>query len=196
VLNPANGATERKLMAIGQAPVLEGSRIALSFEVDPERSKLLLESFQMNTPDISIIFDLSFSGLTDAYNAKLTVDWSEVQKYEKIAGGANVYFISAELEKVYEELQRKSAIKLETAGSDGNMEALVNNAYGKLTDLLFRKVESEQANPAERGGINNLLESLFSNRGGGGALSSSKLFGFGAHAAYRLKDIKPRVRAY
>ncbi len=188
VLNTENGTTEKKLMAIGQAPVLEGSRIALSFEVDPERSKLLLESFKMNAPDVSIIFDLSFSGLTDAYNAKLTVDWSEVQKYERLAGGANVYFVSAELEKVYEELQRKNAVKLETAGSDGNLEALVTNAYNKLTDLLFRKVESEQANPADRGGINNLLESLFSKSGG--AMSSSKLFGFGAHAAYKLKDIK------
>ena len=190
VLNNATGNNEKKLIAIGEAPVLEGSRIALSFEVDPERSKLLLESFKMNTPDVSLVFDLTFSGLTDAYNAKLTVDWSEVQKYEKIAGGANVYFDSAELEKVYEELKRKNAIKLETSGTDGRMDALVNNAYNKLTDLLFRRIETEQANPADRAGINNLLESLFSNSGGGGAFSSSKLFGFGAHAAYKLKDIK------
>lgn len=189
VLNSANGTNEKKLIAIGEAPVLEGSRIALSFEVDPERSKLLLESFKMNTPDVSLVFDLTFSGLTDAYNAKLTVEWSEMQKYEKIAGGANVYFVSAELEKVYEELKRKSAIKLETSGSDGNMEALVNSAYSKLTELLFRRIESEQAGPNDKAGVHNLLESLFSNSGGG-AFSSSKLFGFGAHAAYKLKDIK------
>lgn len=60
--------------------VLQGSKIALSFELDPQRSKLLLESFKTNTPDVSIVFDLTFSGLLDAYNAKMTVDWAEVQE--------------------------------------------------------------------------------------------------------------------
>ena len=187
ILNPADGKTEKTLMAIGAAPVLQGSKIALSFEMDPQHSKLLLESFMMTTPDVSLVFDLVFSGLTDAYNAKVTVDWSEVYKYEKISGGVNVYFVSAELEKVYEDLRRTSAIKVESAGEDGRMENLLNSAYGKITDMMFRRVEPEQLPVSEQGGLGSLLGGLF---GANGAFSSGKTFGFGAHFGYKLKDIK------
>ncbi len=189
ILNPANGKTERTLMAMGAAPVLQGSKIALSFEMDPQFSKLLLESFKMTTPDVSLVFDLVFSGLTDAYNAKLTVDWDEVYKYEKISGGANVYFVSAELEKIYEELRKTNAIKLETAGEDAKLEPLVTSAYSKITDMLFRRIEPEQVPPSEQGGLGALLGSLFSNNAGG-AFSSGKTFGFGAHFGYKRKDTK------
>ncbi|MBI5371976.1 MAG: hypothetical protein HZA79_08115 [Sphingobacteriales bacterium] len=189
ILNPDNGKSERNLLAMGAAPVLQGSRIALSFEMDPQRSKLLLESFKMNTPDVSLVFDLAFSGLTDAYNAKLTVDWAEVQKNEKISGGASVYFVSAEIEKVYEELRKTNAIKLEMAGDDSRMDALVTTAYNKITDMLFRRVEPEQLPAGQQGGLGGLLNGLFSNSAGG-SLSSGKTVGFGAHFGYKLKDVK------
>ncbi|MBK8364323.1 MAG: hypothetical protein IPL24_11785 [Bacteroidetes bacterium] len=69
------GALVRSVISTGEAPVLEGGRIALSFEMDPSRSKLLLESFKMNTPDVSVIFEMTFEGLSDAYDAKLKVNW-------------------------------------------------------------------------------------------------------------------------
>ena len=184
ILNPDKGISEKKLLAVGQAPVLEGSRIALSFELDPQRSKLLLESFKMSTPDVSLIFDLTFNGLTDAYNAKLTVDWTEVSKYEKISAGVKIYFVSADIDKTYAELRRTSAIKLESAGADDKMEALVNTAYTKLTELIFQRVDPEPANPASGNGLDNLLGGVL------GSSSSGNIFPFGAHASYKLKDIK------
>jgi hypothetical protein len=186
ILNPETGNREKTLMAMGAAPVLQGSKIALSFEMDPPRSKLLLESFKMTTPDVSIIFDFTFSGILDAYNAKLTVDWAEVQKNEKISGGVNVYFVSAELEKIYENLRRTSAIKLETVGEDAKMQAIVDAAYAKITDMMFRKVEPEQLPAAEQGGLGALLGQAF----GRGAPSGGGGFPFSAHVGYKRKDIK------
>jgi hypothetical protein len=186
ILNPETGNGEKVLMAVGAAPVLQGSKIALSFEMDPQHSKLLLESFKMTTPDVSIIFDLTFSGILDAYNAKLTVDWSEVQKNEKIGGGINVYFVSAELEKVYEELRRTSAIKLETVGQDDKMQVIVDAAYTKVTDLMFRKVEPELLPAADQG----ILGALLGRSLGRGAPSGGGAFPFSAHVGYKRKDIK------
>lgn len=189
VINSETGNAEKKLMAIGAAPVLQGSRIALSFELDPERSTLLFESFKTTTPDVSIVFDMTFSGIMDAYNAKMTVDWAEVQKNEKIGGGANVYFVSAELEKIYEELRRTSAIKLEATGQDDKMQQIVDEAYAKVTDMMFRRAEPEQLPSAEQNGLSGLLGSLIGNSGNGAA-SSGRTFGFGAHFAYKRKDVK------
>ncbi len=184
ILNSENGKTEKSLLAVGQAPVLEGSRIALSFELDPQRSKLLLESFKMSTPDVSLIFDLTFAGLTDAYNAKLTVDWTEVSKYEKISAGVKIYFVSADIEKTYAELRRTNAIKLESSGADSRMDALVNTAYNKLTDLIFQRIDPEQGLAAQANPMNNMLGGMLGNS------SSGNIFPFGAHAEYKVKDIK------
>ena len=43
-----------------------------------EHASLLLKSLAMETPDVSLMFDMSFMGLTESYNADLTVNWSEV----------------------------------------------------------------------------------------------------------------------
>lgn len=189
IINPETGNSEKRLMAIGAAPVLQGSRIALSFELDPERSTLLFESFKTATPDVSIVFDMTFSGIMDAYDAKMTVDWAEVQKNEKIGGGVKIYFVSAELEKIYEELRRTSAIKLETTGQDDKMQKIVDEAYSKITDMMFRRAEPEQIPPAEQGGLNALLGSLIGNSSGGTSASGNS-FAFGAHFGYKRKDVK------
>ena len=67
---------KRHLLATGVAPVLEGNRIALSFDLDPAKATLLLKSFNMPTPDISLVFDMTFEGLNAAYDAELLIDWS------------------------------------------------------------------------------------------------------------------------
>lgn len=189
IINPDNGKEEKKLMAIGEAPVLQGSRIALSFELDPLRSSLLINSLQMSTPDVSIVFDMTFSGLMDAYKADVEVDWMMVNKNQKISTGASYYFISAELEMIYEELRQTGAVKMVTQGEDVNMQKLVDAAYGRVMDMMFQKLEPEQAKPEEQAGIMGILGKLFSNNDGG-AYSSEKVYGFGAHATYKRKNIK------
>ena len=47
---------------------------------------------QMRTPDISIVFDMTFTGLTEAYDADLTIDWAEVRKSQAFGAGGSVYF--------------------------------------------------------------------------------------------------------
>lgn len=73
ILNLADGSSKRKLLATGRAPVLEGNRMAFTFDLTPEKATLLLQSFAMKTPDVSLIFDLTFAGLNEAYEAELVV---------------------------------------------------------------------------------------------------------------------------
>lgn len=180
-----SGKEETKLLATGNAPVLEGSRIALSFELDPKTSKVLLESFQMATPDISIVFDMGFSGITDAYQAELIVNWDDVKKSEMMKAGASVYFVSADVEKSIEELKRNNAVKLKTIGDNPRMDAMVNTVYSRLVDLLFQPIDPVQA-PAQNG-LADMIGSLLKPQG---ALGSGKVFGFGVNAAYKRRDFK------
>jgi hypothetical protein len=187
VLNQSSGQKSTSLLALGEAPVLEGSKIALSFELTPEKSKILLESFKMSTPDISLAFDLSFSGLTDAYNADLLIDWSEVHESKAFEAGGSIYFVSADVKASFDKLRRDNAIRLTTYGEDDNMDALLNTVYDKLLNLLFAPVKPENVPESQRGGLTDALSALTGSKG---LLGSRKTTGFGLHAGFQLKEMK------
>lgn len=186
VLTPS-GQRTASMLALGSAPVLEGSKIALSFELTPQKSKILLESFQMSTPDISLSFDFSFTGLTDAYQAELLIDWSEVHQSQAFQAGGSVYFISADVQASFDKLRRDNAIRLVTSGEDTNMDALLNTVYDKLLNLLFSPVKPENVPEDKRGGLMDALSSLTGSKG---LLGSRKTTGFGIHAGFQLKDMR------
>lgn len=188
ILNPASATSERKLLASGRAPVLEGNRLALSFDLKPQEATLLMQSFRMNTPDVSLVFDMSFLGLSEAYDADLLINWSEVHNSKAFGAGASVYFISADVKAAFDELRRTNAIQLHSRGSDSAMEGLLTTVYTKLLDLLFRPVEPEKVPPDKRGGLMEAVNALTDPENG--PLSSRKTTGFGAYVGYQLKDMK------
>ncbi len=187
ILQPDGQNQERVLMRAGAAPVLEGSKIALSFELDPTRSRLLLESFKMPTPDVSLMFELGFDGLSDAFKASLNVDWEAVNKYEKMQAAATVYFVSADVERTVQEMVKNNSIKLETSGSDEKSEAMLSAVYSKITDLIFER--EQEPVPDQTSG--NMMENMMRQFGGGGQGSGSNPFRFlSVSAGYKYRNIK------
>ena len=185
ILSSQSGKKETKIIGSGEAPIIENSKLALSFSVDPVKSKLLLESLKMATPDVSLVFELSFSGLTDSYEATLDVNWSEVQKSKQFDAGGSVYFVGADVSAGFDNLRRDNAIKLTSVGSDDAMENLVQTVYAKLLDLLFKKVPLEQVPKDKKGGLEDAIGSLISSKG---ALGSRKTTGFGLNVAFQYKE--------
>lgn len=186
ILQPS-GKTDKEVLGTGEAPVLENSKIAFSFDVDPVKSKLLLESFKMRTPDISLMFELSFSGLTDSYQADLTVDWEEVRKSQSFGAGGSIYFVGADVEVGFDKLMRNNSIKLNTIGSNETLEGLLTTVYGKLLDLMFKRVEPERVPADQRGGIYDAISAL---TGPNGPLGSRRTTGFGLNVSYQLKELQ------
>jgi len=183
ILNTETGENSKKIIGYGEAPILENSKLALSFSVDAVKSKLLLESFKMATPDVSLIFELSFSGLTDSYEATLDVDWSEVRKSQQLNAGGNLYFVKADVGIELDNLRQNNAIKLSSVGNNAVMESLLQTAYGKLTEMMFKKVPLEQLPKANKGGIEKMIGSLLKSKGIKGKPSN-----FSLNVAYRHKE--------
>jgi hypothetical protein len=183
IINPETQQQQKRLFAVGSAPVLEGGKIALSFSVDAKDSKLLLESFKSNTPDLSLVFDLSFSGLTDAYDAELTVNWDEVRKNMEIKGVLNVYVVSLQAQYAIDELFRKNVIKLKTSGSDAASEAMMTNIYNKLLNMLFERAPAEQSEMQNNATLTQAIGAVM-----GGSGSSA----IGVNAGFKWRDIKTR----
>lgn len=192
ILNPVSGSEEQKLLAVGQAPVQQGNKVALTFELDPVRSKLLLESFKLSTSDVSLTFDLVFSGISDNYKAKLEIDWSQVKQHQGFSAGGTVYYVSADIEATFDELIRNNAIKLTTVGNDAAMEGLLNTVYNKLLDLMFAPVEPTTTEKQDGGGFMDVIKGI---TGKNSALSSRKLTGFGAHLGYKLKKMNSKGKS-
>lgn len=172
----------RKMIATGNAPVLEGNKIAVSFDLDREDAQILYNSFQMANPDVSVVFEMQFEGLADAYDATLDVDWTEMSKDQQLSAGVKVYWVGADVDIAFQRLLRNNTIKLVTRGEDATSEALLTSVYNKLLELLFRKVE--EAPPAKQeSGLTDALTNAI-----GGAVK--KVMPFSLSAAYRLKDMQ------
>ncbi|HYF70459.1 MAG TPA: hypothetical protein VD884_20120 [Ohtaekwangia sp.] len=178
---------QKQLLSTGNAPVLENTRVALSFGLTPHTSKILTANFKMNTPDISLVFDVEFSGLTEDYDAELEIDWTEVKKHQGFNAGGSVYFVSADVKIAFDELFKNQAIKLTVNGNNPNMEALLNTVYDKLLTVMFQPVEPEQL-PAQA--QNDLIGALAESLGPNGILGSKNTTGFGLNVGYQLKEMK------
>ena len=187
IIDPDEGGQKRKLMVKGRAPVLEGNKIALSFELDAKDSKLLIESFKMATPDISLVFDLSFEGLSNAYDATLEIDWSEVQKRHEANVGGSYLFIGAEAGLEIDELMKNQAIKLTTNGEDDQMDQLMNTIMEKLLDMLFNPIPDNE--PENEDSITEMMSEIMGNSNKG-KQPGYKTSGFGFKASYHYKEVK------
>ncbi len=185
ILQP-DGSEKQEVLATGTAPTLENSRVAFSFNLDPLRAQLLMESFKMKTPDVSVVFELDFEGLTENYEAEIEVDFDEVRKSQSYSAGGSVYFVGADVEVAFDEMRRNNAIKMTTVGSDGNLDGLLTTVYDKLLTMLFQKVEPEKV----PGGDGGMLDALSSMIGADGVLGSRNTTGFGLSVGFKYKELK------
>jgi len=176
-----NDKEEKKLIGIGRAPVFENSKVAFSFMLNVLDAQLMMESFKMETPDVSIMFELSFSGLIQAYDAEIEVNWSEVQKNEYYHEKTNFLFYSSEVIKSFSELHRTGAMKIRSAGKDSLLQEVFDVAYEKLLNLMFNPVKPSEIPQQDKTGF---MEEIF---GAGGFLSAGL---FGSSDTYILREMK------
>lgn len=165
IINP-QGEAEPKLLAAGNAPVLEGSQMALSFDLTPERATLLNESLKMATPDISLIFEMTLEGLTDSFAADLEMNWDDVYEHQGFSVEANVplwYFnVGGNGSVLFDELIQNKAVEVRVRGSNPNMEALLEKVQMKLLELMFEPIPIEGAdeNPDQFGQLAKAIKSV------------------------------------
>lgn len=139
-----NGATSHELLYSGVAPVLEGSKLAFSFSLSKEASSILMESFKMATPDLSIVFEMTFAGLSDSYDAKMQVNWDEVGKHKSMSNKSKVLFVKSEVEKTVTELITNNAIDIQVSGQSESGDKLLGLVIDKASDLIFQSIDPDE----------------------------------------------------
>jgi tetratricopeptide (TPR) repeat protein len=138
------GIFSRRIVGEGKAPIMPGQKAAVSIALTEEGASLLWESFKNPTSDISVMFDLRFTGVTPAFQAKLKVNWDKVYTQHDIKlhaeGTIKVVKLQADVRAILEELRQQGAIQLEVVGENENMQKMLDVVYAHLLALMCDKV--------------------------------------------------------
>lgn len=130
-------ATTTRVVAVGKAPLMEGQKAAVSMALTREGAELLWESFQTATPDISLVFDMQFSGVREPYEATIEADWSRVAKSHRLQAGVKYAWFGADVDLLFQELRQSGAIKITTKGQHAMMDRIVESANARLLKVMF-----------------------------------------------------------
>ncbi len=182
----------RVALTEGPAPVLEGNRMTKSFMLGPEQATILQATLESATPDLSVQFEMQFTGQTEAYDADMVIDWSKAEESMAASAGGSIYFVSAKAEAVIERMLQDGSITLDVRGDDASMEALVQHVYSKALELMFEPVEPDKVPEDKKGDLLDALSGAIagvSGGSGGGALP------FTVQGSFQYKNIRSEGQA-
>jgi len=183
------GRFSRQVCGLGKAPLIEGNRAAVSIELTKRGASLLWESFKMDTPDISIVFTMEVYAYRQPYEAEMRVDWSKVHEEKAFGVDAKVLWFGADVEMGYDKLHESGAIQITTRGENPNMDDILNKANAKLLDVMFEKVEPEEARRTSEPNFLSALTGAITGRGSAsGVLKSLKYVSL--EASYKLQKLE------
>lgn len=138
-LDPELGLS-RKVVGLGNAPLLDGEKAAVSMLLTKPGANILWQSFHGPTPDISFTFEMEVEGYQSPKRAKLEADFDQIYDHQAFGVGLASTYLAAEIRGAFDDLRRTGAIKLTEVGEDEDLDQLVNAAYGKLIEIMFQPV--------------------------------------------------------
>jgi hypothetical protein len=138
----ADGGMAKKVIGLGKAPVFVGNKAAVSVVLTKLGAKILWESCQTPTPDLSFSFEMDMSGYRSPIQAKIEVDWDKMYEHEGWGLGveltaAKMVSVGADIKASFDKLREEGVIKVTNIGADGKMEEAIDAAYKKILDMMF-----------------------------------------------------------
>jgi hypothetical protein len=143
------GDLTKQVVGLGRAPVLDGAKAAVSIQLTKLGAKILWESFQTPTPDISFSFDMELEGYLSPKQATIEAEWDRVYEHQSfnaaIAGQLGPVMLAAEINQAFDELRESRAIRVTQVGDDKQMETLITTTYNKLIEQMFQPLSGTSA---------------------------------------------------
>jgi len=116
VTDPEAGLS-RRLVGVGNAPVMSGHKAAVSMHLTPTGAMLLWESFSQSTPDISVNFEMTVAGYRNPVEATMTFDYERIHRTIQIEAGIEASFIEADVDVMLGKMVDNGAINIELKGA-------------------------------------------------------------------------------
>lgn len=132
-----NGEYAKTVLGLGKAPILDGQQAAVSVMLTKKGAKILRESFNTPTPDMSISFEMTISGFRKPKKAIIEANFESIYEHKAFQAAVAAPILQAEINLAFDDLVKSGAIKVINKGADEQMEALITDAYNKLTRMMF-----------------------------------------------------------
>ena len=117
-----NGKLATKVVGLGKAPLLDGEKAAVSIQLTKLGAKILWQSFETPTPDISFTFEMDIAGYRSPIEALIEANFDQIYQHEAFAAGVATVYLSGDTKVAFDELRRNGAIKVTQVGSDEKLE--------------------------------------------------------------------------
>ncbi len=131
------GNLSAQVVGLGNAPLLDGEKAAVSMQLTKLGAKILWESFQTTTPDISFSFEMNIDGYMPPRRALIEADFDQVYEHQAFAASVASTYLAGEVKGAFDDLRRQGAIRLTQIGEDEDLESLISTAYTKITEMMF-----------------------------------------------------------
>ena len=136
------------VVGVGRAPLIEGLKAAVSIHLTKTGAQILWRSFQMQTPDVSLVFEMTFSGLNDPADATITADWTKLSNQADVTMGAKVSYLGIgagfDYSNFWQQAKDSGAISIEYRGDPNRLQGIIDRAYAKLHDMMFEPIKIVQ----------------------------------------------------
>ncbi len=134
------GKLVTQVVGLGNAPVLDGEKASVSIQLTKQGAKILWESFETATPDISFTFEMDMGGFRSPHKAVIEADFDRIYDHQAFAVGVRSTYVAAEIKGAFDDLYEQRAIRLTQVGSDEKLESLITIAYNKVMEVIFAPV--------------------------------------------------------
>ncbi len=136
----ADGEKVKTVVGLGQAPIMEGSKVAVSVYLTKKGADELWASFESPTPDFSFHFELDLEGYWDKKRITVEAEWDKIYSHKDFQAALATPVFSAEIRKTLDELKDRQILKVDIIGEDAALEKMLDAAYNKITNLMFEKI--------------------------------------------------------
>ncbi|MDO6431861.1 hypothetical protein Q4E93_14745 [Flavitalea sp. BT771] len=131
------GGLSKQVVGLGNAPILDNEKAAVSIQLTKQGAKILWESFKTTAPDISFTFEMEITGYRSPKKAVIEANFDQIYDHKAFAVGLASTYLAAEIKGAFDDLVKSGAIKVTQVGEDEKMEALITTAYNKIADMMF-----------------------------------------------------------
>lgn len=128
---------QKRVLGLGAAPVMEGDNIAVSFILDSLDARILWESLQTSTPDISFNLNMTLGGYQSPIGFRIDMDFDKIYKHKIFNAGVATPYVKAEIGFAAQELREKGGILVTQIGEDVNMQKIQEVILNKFLEMCF-----------------------------------------------------------
>jgi hypothetical protein len=132
------------VVGTGRAPLLPGHKAAVSMHLTKEGATILRNSFNMAAPDISMVFELTYSGIHDPVEASCTVFWDKFHEHMEADVGVSFGYgpinLGFDYENFWDKAREQGAIECSSKGTLEAMRPLYERAYEALQEKVFEPI--------------------------------------------------------